>query len=53
MQKQIAEELSWVQAASDAVSDGYARYLSLLQSSDPQLRAAAAHTMIFFLSMSH
>ena len=45
MQQQIAEELSWVQAASDAVSDGYATYLRLLQSTDPQLRAHAAHTL--------
>jgi hypothetical protein len=45
MQQQIAEELSWVQAASDAVSEGYATYLRLLQSSDPQLRAYAAHTL--------
>jgi hypothetical protein len=45
MQKQIAEELSWVQAASDAVSDGYATYLRLVQSPDPKLRAHAAYTL--------
>lgn len=45
MQQRIAEELSWVQAVSDAVSDGYATYLCLLQASDPQLRAYAAHTL--------
>jgi hypothetical protein len=45
MQQRIGEELSLVQAASDAVSDGYATYLRLLQSSDPQQRAYAAHTL--------
>ncbi|HTK05595.1 MAG TPA: hypothetical protein VL485_00350 [Ktedonobacteraceae bacterium] len=45
MQRQIAEELSWVQAASDAVSDGYATYLRLLQSPDTNLRAYAAYTL--------
>lgn len=45
MQKQIAEELSWVQAASTAVSNGYATYLRLLQSSDPTIRASAAYTL--------
>jgi hypothetical protein len=45
MQKRIAEGLGWVQAASDAVSDGYATYLSLLRSPDPKLRAYAAHTL--------
>lgn len=45
MQKQIAEELSWVQAASDAVSDGYATYLHLLRSLDPKLRSYAAYTL--------
>src|SRR6266436_3927091 len=44
-QKQIAKELSWVQAASDAVSDGYATYLRVLHTSDPDLRANAAHTL--------
>lgn len=45
MQKQIATELNWVQAASDAVSDGYATYLRVLQSSDAELRAHAAYTL--------
>jgi len=45
MQQQIAQELRWVQAASDTVGDGYATYLRLLQSPDPQLRASAAHTL--------
>jgi hypothetical protein len=45
MQKRIAEELSWVQAASDAVSDGYATYLRLVRSPDPKLRAFAAYTL--------
>jgi hypothetical protein len=43
MQKEIAKELSWVQAASDAVSDDFAIYLRLLQSPDAKLRASAAH----------
>ena len=45
MQQQIAEELRWVQATKDAVSDGYATYLQVLQSSDPKLRAYAAYTL--------
>ncbi len=45
MQQQIAEELSWVQAASDAVAAGYPTYLHLLQSPDPELRASAARTL--------
>lgn len=45
MQKEISKELSWVQAASDAVSDGFATYLRLLQSPDAQLRASAAHVL--------
>lgn len=45
MQQRIAKELSWVQAASDAVSDGYATYLRVLHASDPDLRANAAYTL--------
>src|SRR5260370_36548086 len=45
MQKQIAKWLSWAQAASDAVSDGYATYLRLLRSPDPKLCAHAAYTL--------
>lgn len=47
MRQQIAEELRWIQAASDAMSDECATYLRLLQpsDSDPQLRASAAHTL--------
>ncbi len=51
MQQQIAEELSWVEVTSKAVSDGYGTYLRLLQSSDPHLRASAAHTL--FCCQSH
>lgn len=45
MQREIAKELSWVQAGNDAVSDGFATYLRLLQSPDVQLRASAAHVL--------
>ena len=45
MQQEIAKELSWVHAASDAVSDGYATYLRLLASPEEELRANAAYTL--------
>jgi hypothetical protein len=45
VQELISEELSWVQAASNAVSDGYASYLRLLQTSDASIRAQAADTL--------
>lgn len=45
MQQEIAKELSWVQAASSAVSDGYATYLRLLSSPDDDLRMSAAYTL--------
>ncbi|GCE28090.1 hypothetical protein KDA_35740 [Dictyobacter alpinus] len=45
MQKQITEELGWVQAASNAVSDGYPTYIWLLHDPDPTIRESAAHTL--------
>lgn len=45
MQQKIARELSWVQAASDAVSDEYTTYLCLLSSPDEELRTSAAYTL--------
>jgi hypothetical protein len=45
MQQEIAKELGWVQAASHAVSDGYATYLRLLSSPDEELRTSAAYTL--------
>jgi hypothetical protein len=42
IQQQLAEELGWVQAARDAVSDGYETYLRLLAGKNPRRRAYAA-----------
>lgn len=40
-QHELAEELSWVQAAKDAVSSGYATYLRLLAGKKARIRAYA------------
>jgi hypothetical protein len=45
VQLKIIDAFSWVQNASDAVSDGYATYLRLLQAPDEKLRAWAAYTL--------
>lgn len=41
-QRQLAEELGWVQAAKDAVSSGYATYLRLLGGRKARIRACSA-----------
>jgi len=41
-QQKLAEQLSWVQAAKDAVSSGYATYLRLLVGKRAKIRAYAA-----------
>ncbi len=45
MQMQFAKELGWVQAARDAVSNGYGTYQRLLSSPNPQIRTHTAYTL--------